>query len=390
MKRTVVVVASLLLAALALVIAPLMVRAQDGGVTYDGATYGSGGYGEAYYGGNWGGGYGNCYGGGAYDHGPRLHAQGYLYGNRYVVAYGDTSYSIAQRFGITVNALAQANGINAWHIYAGQKLYIPGYGGGGCQPQPQPTPRPQPQPCNGDSYANGYCQPQPCYYGGYCQPQPCYGGGYCPPTKPPVYPTPVTPQPTEEPPEDEVTIEITLPERDEALPETFPVRGIVEGLPVGASITVRALDAARNPLEETVTTVQAGGRAGQRTFATSLTVLLDAPAQGYIQAYPTDTRNPRDSVRVLFGGSGGTDEPASKEFGEDECRVRVVRDAPYYDEPGGAETGQFGSNRRYEVVRGARLDDAYWFLVGPLPTTGATVWAPEDSVTDVLASCVGW
>lgn len=45
----------------------------------------------------------------------------------HVVAYGETLYSIARRYGITPQALASANGIttSSW-VYAGQRLQIPG------------------------------------------------------------------------------------------------------------------------------------------------------------------------------------------------------------------------------------------------------------------------
>ncbi len=131
-----------------------------------------------------------CGGGGFYDGGPRPHATGYLYGSTYIVAFGDTSFSIAQRFGISVNALAAANRIDPWRIYGGQRLYIPA-GGGRCQPQPacnQYNNWCQPQPCY-----NNWCQPQPCS-GYWCQ-QPCYGYG-CPYYgQAPVYSIPVTPTP---------------------------------------------------------------------------------------------------------------------------------------------------------------------------------------------------
>ncbi len=59
----------------------------------------------------------------------------------YVVQYGDTLVSIAQRFNVSLSALAQANGIaNPNYIYVGQVLTIPGTGG---EPQPTPT---QPPP----------------------------------------------------------------------------------------------------------------------------------------------------------------------------------------------------------------------------------------------------
>jgi LysM repeat protein len=45
----------------------------------------------------------------------------------YTVRVGDTAWNIATRFGITVNALTVANNLsNAWLIYAGQTLVIPG------------------------------------------------------------------------------------------------------------------------------------------------------------------------------------------------------------------------------------------------------------------------
>ena len=72
-----------------------------------------------------GGSSGGGSGGGVYDRGATVHAQGVVWGNTYLVVRGDTSYSIANRFGITVTALCQANGINPWFIYAGQKLDHP-------------------------------------------------------------------------------------------------------------------------------------------------------------------------------------------------------------------------------------------------------------------------
>ncbi len=52
-------------------------------------------------------------------------------GNYYVVKPGDTLSEIARYYGITINALKQANHLgNANYIYVGQKLYIPSGGGG--------------------------------------------------------------------------------------------------------------------------------------------------------------------------------------------------------------------------------------------------------------------
>jgi len=54
-------------------------------------------------------------------------SQGYA-GNTYVVQYGDTLARIARRFGVNLYTLAQANSIyNINRIYAGQVLVIPYY-----------------------------------------------------------------------------------------------------------------------------------------------------------------------------------------------------------------------------------------------------------------------
>jgi putative chitinase len=53
------------------------------------------------------------------------------WGGGYVVRHGDTLSGIAYRFGVSVNALVRVNGIvNRNRIYAGQRLRIPGGGGG--------------------------------------------------------------------------------------------------------------------------------------------------------------------------------------------------------------------------------------------------------------------
>jgi putative chitinase len=64
----------------------------------------------------------------------------------HVVCWGENLYRISLRYGTTVQAIAQANGISNPHcIYAGQRLIIP------CPsptpPCPPPKPPPQPGPC---------------------------------------------------------------------------------------------------------------------------------------------------------------------------------------------------------------------------------------------------
>jgi len=44
----------------------------------------------------------------------------------YIVGYGDNLYSIAQAYGTSVEALAEANGLTyPYTIYVGQRLVIP-------------------------------------------------------------------------------------------------------------------------------------------------------------------------------------------------------------------------------------------------------------------------
>jgi len=58
---------------------------------------------------------------------------------RYIVSRGDTLYSIARRFGITVAILKQANGLTSDLIHPGQPLVIPGAKVSIRTPPPGPT-----------------------------------------------------------------------------------------------------------------------------------------------------------------------------------------------------------------------------------------------------------
>jgi LysM repeat protein len=64
----------------------------------------------------------------------------------YVVQAGDTLFSIATRNGTTVSALMQANGLNNYWIFVGQTLRLPGQAVPPPAPLPQPIPQPQPVP----------------------------------------------------------------------------------------------------------------------------------------------------------------------------------------------------------------------------------------------------
>ncbi|MBL8920437.1 MAG: LysM peptidoglycan-binding domain-containing protein [Myxococcaceae bacterium] len=74
-------------------------------------------------------------------------------GSRYTVKPGDTLSAIGARFGVSYQAIAQANGIaNPNLIHVGQQLTIPGRNGTpspGPAPTPSPTPTPTPGPVSG-------------------------------------------------------------------------------------------------------------------------------------------------------------------------------------------------------------------------------------------------
>lgn len=70
---------------------------------------------------------------GVYDRGPSTYASGTVQNGIYTVAWGDTMFSIGQRFGVTLDNLRAANGFaeDQARIYAGTRLIVPGLGGTG-------------------------------------------------------------------------------------------------------------------------------------------------------------------------------------------------------------------------------------------------------------------
>lgn len=66
-----------------------------------------------------------------YDRGVRTHATGTIVNNNiYSVAWGDTLFSIGQRFGVTVDQLRAANALNEESIlFATSRIVIPGLNG---------------------------------------------------------------------------------------------------------------------------------------------------------------------------------------------------------------------------------------------------------------------
>ncbi len=72
--------------------------------------------------------------GGVYDRGPSPYANGYVVGNIYNTARGDTWYSIGVRFGLPWRNISRANGGGS--LYPGRQLHIQGLHQGPSQPRP--------------------------------------------------------------------------------------------------------------------------------------------------------------------------------------------------------------------------------------------------------------
>ena len=76
---------------------------------------------------------------GVYDRGPSPYANGYVTGNIYTVANGDTWYSVGVRFGLPWRDISRAN--SGGELYPGRQLRIPGLNQGQAAPRP-PTIQP--------------------------------------------------------------------------------------------------------------------------------------------------------------------------------------------------------------------------------------------------------
>ncbi len=323
-------------------------------------------------GGGGGGAWGVC------DRGPSTHAQGTVSGNRYFVVRGDTSYSIASRFGISVTALCQANGINPWHIFAGQTLIIPGLTGscGGCQPGwncPQPCPP-----------GNWNC-PQPCQPGWSC-PQPCQPGWNCPVTPGPTV-IPVTPVPTAIAP----FIAVDQPRNGQTLPATFTVSGRGGGLFEG-NVVVTAQTADGVVRAQQSTTLQGAnvGSGGQGTFSVQLTVVVPTQMSGWIIVSSPQSRVNPVWVSVWFAaGGGGGGNIQTREYVSGLCNVTVIAGQPFVSTPGGPATGTFSASTTLAATRGAKdvnQPGSFWFLVTPA-LNAPSVWAPISSTSSLSSGC---
>jgi LysM repeat protein len=330
-------------------------------------------------GGNWGG---------VCDRGPSQHAQGSVWGNRYLVARGDTSYSIAARFGISVTTLCQANGINPWYIYAGQTLTIPGLTGscgGGCVPGSWNCPPNDCWNCPPNNCWN--CPPNNC---ANCPPNNCTPGWNCPIVTPVPWPTvvPVTPQPTAAAP----FIQVDQPQPGQTLPTTFTVAGRGGGLFEG-NVVVTAQTTTGAVLAQQATILQGPnvGAGGQGTFSVQLTPTgVTTLTPGWIIVSSPQSRVQPQFVSVFFSpaNGSGTPIPTYHTYRGSQCRVTLVVGQPFHATVGGPQVGAFTTTGTFVATQGAKdQNNQYWFFVSPAPTNPTAIWIPATSVSSPSQAC---
>jgi LysM repeat protein len=294
-------------------------------------------------------------GGGVYDRGPGPHAWGHVWGGKYVVARGDTLYSVSRRFGLTVPQMAAANGLCApYWIYAGQWLVI----GGGYLPGPQPKPLPDPFP---------WPQPKP-------HPKPL----------PKPLPDPQPLPPTTGMP----YITIVDPIPDSVLPPTFSVSGMGGALGDG-QIVIRARDREGALLAEETTIIEGPGALtnGEGPWHITLNVYVPANMGGTLEAATPDGAAVIVQpviVPVTFTGGG----PQSIVYAAGQCEIVPVLRAPLYAYPGGPVVVEANSTLPVAAIRGVYHNDRRWYELAWVAGE-PSVWLPETSVTSAGTGC-GW
>jgi LysM repeat protein len=362
-----------------------------------------------------------------YDRGPSPHAQGPVYGNLYLVVYGDTMYSISRRFGLTVSQLSSANGIsNPWRIYAGQRLVIPGLG----QPT-TPTPPPPSQsfititsPTSGsvlpptftvsgtggglfegnvvvqalDDKGQTLAEKATTLQG----PNVGTGGSGTWTVELTVNVPDGTPgQIIALSPESSVSsrvsitygtqpaqpfIQISTPSPGVLLPPTFTVGGTGGGLFEG-NVVVRAVNNLGQTLAEQPTTLQGPdvGAGGSGTWSVQLTVNVSAQTPGIIYALSPGSAV-SDKVEVIFGVSG-TDYVT---FAPGQCRIQAKANTPLYASPDGSVTGQVGpEGGTFDALRGTISNSQRWYSISPEANMGnPEQWLPITGLLTLTTGCI--
>ncbi len=352
------------------------------------------------------------------DRGPSAHAKGPINGNIYSVTFGDTMFSISQRFCTTVQQLSAANGIsNPWLIFAGQRLTIPGG-----QPPPPVTPTPPPQgkyltistPTPGQvvpliftatgtgaglfegnvvvtAFTNGgqqlaqvptTLQGANVGTGGPGTWQVTLTVNVAPGTAGFIRAT--SPQSNVPPAQVSVTygsgqttpfLDIQVPATNATVTSPFTVSGIGAGL-FNSTIVVQAFNSANQFLAQQTTTLQGSevGSGGQGTWSVSLSVNVAAGTTGHIHAFSSQY-GAQDQVNVTYGsGQSG------------QCSIVSIPSAPYYQFPGGALTGNFSpSGGTFPALSRSWNGNQYWYLFAL--NGSIQPWAPTSSISGLVGGC---
>lgn len=270
----------------------------------------------------------NCHGGdcrNVYDRGWLPHAQGHITPpNHYWVIRGDTWYSIGKRFGVSVNALRQANGV--YYPYAYTWVTIP------CLKPISPTP------------------------------------------------VPITPTPTP-PVVQPAFLTITSPPANAVLPHTFVVSGHGGNLPE-ANVVVHVKDEHGLELAIQSTILQGPnvGVGGEGDWSVQFT-LASLPAAGVIEASSPGT-NAFASVHVFFQNTENID------YTPGQCHINIKANAIAYNNPNGAVLGVFPQAITMEALRRERIDNVDWYQITvPIDETSTPAWVPESGVESVDSGC---
>ncbi len=277
-----------------------------------------------------------CGGGGGcsnvWDHGWLPHAQGNVIPpNRYWVIRGDTWYSIGKRFGVSVQALRQANG--QFYPYAYTAVIIPCLHVSPIPPQPPIYPTPFP-------------------------------------------PTPIPPSPTPSP----ATIAITFPPANAVLPGTFTVSGVGKGL---GNVVVRVKDQNGVVIAEETVVLQGPnvGMGGEGTWSAQFSVSAPAGSPGVIEASSPET-GAYASIHVFFG------DDASEDYPPGQCQIHVRAGEAAYKQPEGEILGIFPNPATLNAEHRERVNHVDWYRSSVrIDNVLTPIWVPASSLDNLSPGC---
>jgi hypothetical protein len=156
---------------------------------------------------------------------------------------------------------------------------------------------------------------------------------------------------------------------------------------VEGNVLVRALDAQGLVLAQQTTVLQGAnvGAGGPGTWSITLTVNVASGTPGMIQATSPGTPSaPQAAVSVTFGAQSQT-----RTFAPGECLFQAWQGAPFYDSPGGAQSGTFGTGGVFTSLQGQKVNGVAWYQFATDPGSGnVLVWTPVSSISAYTSGCV--